>query len=91
MSEQGGGTGGNRADTDPISQQDPSSDPSSTDSTYQFPRMVEVDVSTSSVISDRGNSAVAESGVSDMSSAALDLGTTSPGEALRAASLEAAQ
>lgn len=91
MSEQGGDARDNHADTN-SAQQDPASDPSSNDSTvYSFPRMVEVDVSTSSVISDRGGSAAVASGMSDISSALVDVGTASPGEALRVASLEAAQ
>ena len=90
MSERGGAAprGSNQQS------QDPASDPSSNDSTaYSFPQMVEVDVSTSSVISERGGGSVDPAGGNlGLSSSVLsDVGMASPGEALKAASLAAAQ
>ena len=62
------------------------------ESTTQIPKMVEVDVSTSSVLSDHRGSAAAANAGDNMPSVLSDTGTApSPGEALRAASLEAAQ
>ena len=78
MSEMMGSTSMGACDSRSMMQQDPPSDPSSNDSTaYSFPTMVEVDVSTSSVVSERGGGGMPMVGPGSV-------GVPSPGEALRA-------